>query len=305
MLRETSTAEAPWTIVEGTDERYRNLTVGKVLLDAMQRANAPRRQRRVHDRARARTARRRRSTTCVLIRSLDLSQKLARKDYERAAREVAGAGSPRSRRPSAFATHSLVLAFEGADAAGKGGAIRRVTGALDARQYVDVPIAAPTDEEKPLSVPVALLAPRAGDAAASRSSTARWYGRVLVERVEGFCTRIRLAARLRRDQRVRGAADGERRGRLQVLAADQQGRAVPPLQGAREDAVQALQDHAGRLAQPRASGTLYEQAVGDMVDRTSTEIAPWTLVEAEDKYFARIKVLKTIVKALERALALS
>ncbi|MEO8755644.1 MAG: polyphosphate kinase, partial [Casimicrobiaceae bacterium] len=46
----------------------------------------------------------------------------------------------------------------------------------------------------------------------------------------------------------------------------------------------------------------YEQAVADMVDRTSTEIAPWTLVEAEDKRYGRVKVLKTVVRALERTL---
>jgi len=52
----------------------------------------------------------------------------------------------------------------------------------------------------------------------------------------------------------------------------------------------------------RKKWNAYEQAVADMVDRTSTELAPWTLIEAEDKYFARVKILKSIARQLERAL---
>ena len=57
----------------------------------------------------------------------------------------------------------------------------------------------------------------------------------------------------------------------------------------------------GGLAQPRKVGR-YESAACDMVDRTSTEIAPWTLVEAEDKYFARVKVLRTLVEGIDKEL---
>ena len=74
------------------------------------------------------------------------------------------------------------------------------------------------------------------------------------------------------------------------------------LQGAREDAVQAFQDHPRGLAQPQEVGAPTSSAVCDMVERTSTEIAPWTLVEADDKYFARVKVLRTLARTLEAAL---
>ena len=141
MLRETSTAEAPWTIVEGEDDRYRHLTVGKVLLDALAQASAERKPR-PHAAAPAPEV----VDNVRLVRELDLSQRLSRPEYDAqfAKWQTRLAALTRHKR---FRKHSLILAFEGSDAAGKGGAIRRVTGALDARQYVGVPIAAPTSEE--------------------------------------------------------------------------------------------------------------------------------------------------------------
>jgi polyphosphate kinase 2 (PPK2 family) len=193
-----------------------------------------------------------------------------------------------------------VLVFEGVDAAGKGGAIRRVTAALDARQYVTVPVAAPTDEERAhpylwrfwRHVP-----PFGGITIFDRS----WYGRVLVERVEGYTT---VADWMRaydeinqfEEQLTEGSAvvvkfwlqiskqEQLRRFRAREKVAFKQFKITP------ED------------WRNRKKWDAYEKAVCDMVDRTSTEIAPWTLVEAEDKKYARVKVLKTIVKRLEAAL---
>src|SRR5437667_2566293 len=132
MLRETSTAEAPWTIVEGEDERYRHLTVGKVLLDAI--AHAPsERPRRPHAAG---------PTPSVVdnvrfLRDLNLTQQLSRAQYDvqLVKWQTRLAALTQHKR---FRDHSLILGFEGSDAAGKGSAIRRVTGALDARQYVTV-----------------------------------------------------------------------------------------------------------------------------------------------------------------------
>ena len=145
MLRETSTAEAPWTVVEGTDERYRHLTVGKVLLDAMKGAVVSARAALRHPRAAGPAPAA--VDNVKLIRSLDLTQRLSADEYQTALTRWRTRlyDLTQNRR---FREHSLVLAFEGVDAAGKGGAIRRVTGALDARQYVGVPIAAPTEEER-------------------------------------------------------------------------------------------------------------------------------------------------------------
>src|SRR5205814_4744412 len=136
---------APWYVVEGADERYRNLTVGKILLDAMQPL--------VKARGTNKKAPLKHPVAPTppsvldnvkLIRDLDLSKKVSHDDYKRELEKYQGklAGLSRHKR---FAHHSLVLVFEGSDAAGKGGAIRRVTGALDARQYITVAVAAPTE----------------------------------------------------------------------------------------------------------------------------------------------------------------
>ena len=293
MLRETSTAEAPWSIVEGTDDRYRNLTVGKILLDAMHHAT-PTRALRPHAAGPAPAA----VDNVELIRSLDSSKRLSRAQYERQLPKWQ-ARLAEVTQHKRFRNCALILAFEGSDAAGKGSAIRRVTGALDARQYVTVPIAAPTDEEKLYpylwrfwrNVP-----PRGGITIFDRT----WYGRVLVERVEGFCSEFDWQ---RAYEEINQFEEQLTEGRvilckfwLQVSKAEQYRRFK-----AREKTPFKRFKITAEDWRNRKKWDAYEQAVADMVDRTSSEIAPWTLVEADDKHFARIKVMKTIVRRLREA----
>lgn len=126
------------------DERYRALTVGRILLEGLQAALA----------TKERAKRQPHAAPLVssldnrgLLDSLDLGQYLDKDAYKEqlAAEQARLAGLIRDKR---FRQHSLVAVFEGNDAAGKGGAIRRVTDALDPRQYHIVPIAAPTEEER-------------------------------------------------------------------------------------------------------------------------------------------------------------
>jgi polyphosphate:AMP phosphotransferase len=295
LLRETSTAEAPWHVVEGADERYRNLTVGKILLQAMQQAQrAHRRPRRTV------TAQTPQAIDNVkLMRDLVLSQRLDEKAYDTALEHEQGRLAKLTRHKR-FARHALVLVFEGVDAAGKGGAIRRVTGALDARQYVTVPIAAPSDEEKAhpylwrfwRHVP-----PLRGITIFDRS----WYGRVLVERVERLCPPqdwMRAYSEINQfEQQLSDAGTIVVKFWLQISRAEQLKRFH-----AREHTAFKRFKITPDDWRNRKRWDDYEAAVCDMVDRTSTEIAPWTLVEANDKRFARIKVLRTIADRLDRAL---
>ena len=296
LLRETSTGVAPWYVVEGSDERYRYLTVGKILLKAMRTTVAATGAAPKHPSAPPAPSV---IDNVKLIRDLDLSQKLARTEYGRALEKYQGRLAKLVRHKR-FAKHSLVLVFEGVDAAGKGGAIRRVTGALDARQYVTVPIAAPTEEERAQpylwrfwkNVP-----PLGGIVIFDRS----WYGRVLVERVEGFASAsdwMRAYSEINQfeEQLVDGGAVVVKFW-LQISDQEQLKRFK-----ARERTSFKRFKITAEDWRNRKKWAQYERAVGDMVDRTSTEIAPWTLVEAEDKYFARVKVLKTIVDRLRDAL---
>ncbi len=296
-LRETSIATAPWYVVEGKDERYRMLTVGKILLAALESVNADARPPPPPAVAPAPSV----IGNVALIRNLDLKQRLDEASYERQLRkyQLRLALLTRDKR---FRDRSLVLAFEGSDAAGKGGAIRRVTGALDARQYVIVPVAAPTEEERAQpylwrfwrQVPAKgghhalrphLVRPRAGRARrgllhACRTGCARTT-RSTSSR-SSSCTRARSCA-----------SSGCRSARPSSCAASSCARRR------RSSSSRSRPDD----WRNRKKWGAYEQAVADMVDRTSTELAPWTLVEAEDKRFGRVKVLRGIVGALERALA--
>jgi polyphosphate:AMP phosphotransferase len=296
LLRETSTGEAPWYVIEGADEHYRYLTVGKILLKAMRATLA----------AKA-TVVKHTSTppppsvidNVKLIRDLDLTQRLTRKQYDAALEKYQGRLAQFTRHKR-FAKHSLVLVFEGVDAAGKGGAIRRVTGALDARQYVTVPIAAPSDEElaHPYLWRFWKAIPRRGGIVIFDRS---WYGRVLVERVEGYSSVadwMRAYGEINQfeEQLVEDGAVVVKFW-LQVSEQEQLRRFK-----ARERTSFKRFKITPEDWRNRKKWHAYERAVCDMVDRTSTEIAPWTVVEAEDKYFARVKVLRTIVDRLKEAL---
>ena len=295
-LRRTSTAEAPWTVIPGGDHRHRALSFGRHLLAALRE--------RLEERPARGTVRR---PTVIappagannVIRSLRLEQPLARKDYEDQLEKWQGRLS-RLSRAKRFREIAVVAVFEGNDSAGKGGAIRRVTQALDARLYHTVSIAAPTEEElaRPYLWRFWRHVPRRGRLALFDRS---WYGRVLVERVEGL------------------AAEADwRRAYVEINDFEQAlvGRGIVVVKFwlaiSKDEQLRRFRERE-RVAHKRFKITpedwrnrkkwdAYEAAVCEMVDRTSSSIAPWTLVEADNKLFARIKVLKTLCKAIERKL---
>ena len=297
VLRESSTGMAPWYVVEGTDERYRNLTVGKILLDSLQAtlASPAKHSPAVKAMAPAPSV----IDNVKLIRDLDLSRQLSANAF---ARSIARCQQDLARltHHKRFADHALMLVFEGADAAGKGGAIRRISGTLDARQYGIVPIAAPTDEERVHPYLWRFwrhIPPRGRITIFDRS----WYGRVLVERVERFCAvddwRRAYDEINQFEEQLAKAGVIVVKFWLQISRAEQLRR----FREREHTAFKRFKITPDDWRNRRKWGD-YERAVCDMVDRTSTEIAPWTLVEAEDKRYARVKVLKTIVRRMEEAM---
>ncbi|HEY1088687.1 MAG TPA: hypothetical protein VGE37_13375, partial [Archangium sp.] len=234
-----------------------------------------------------------------VIKELRLDQPMDEEEYEKLLEKWQGRLNELSRDARAKKL-SMLAVFEGNDAAGKGGAVRRVTQSIDARYVHTHPIAAPTEEERaqPYLWRFWRRLPRRGRLAIFDRS---WYGRVLVERVEGFATE---AEWLRAYQEIN---DFE----LELVQAD----TVLVKFWLAIDAQTQLRRFKEREATPHKRFKItkedwrnrdkwddYERAVCDMVDRTSTEEAPWTLVEANNKYFARIKVLKTLCKAIEARL---
>ena len=297
-LRHTSTGVAPWIVVEGADEQYRSLTVAKILLDAMRKRVDQEKKgaRRVAVSAPPPPPAADRRD---LINSLDMKLALTKKKFDKELEKYQGRLNLLSRNPK-FKERSLICVFEGSDAAGKGGTIRRITGALDARQYAIVPIAAPTEEERvqPYLWRFWRHVPRIGRVTIFDRS---WYGRVLVERVEGFAREedwMRAYAEINdfEDQLVRSGAIVAKF--WLAITAEEQLRRFKEREKTRFKRFKITEED----WRNRKKWDDYEHAVCDMIDRTSTEIAPWTLVEANDKLHARIKVLKTLCDRLEEAL---
>jgi AMP-polyphosphate phosphotransferase len=298
-IRTTSTGQAPWTIVDGSDERYRALIVAETLRDVVRQRlaeTAPRST--VRTGRQTRPAARSTSTILSHVRFKSLDKETFEKRLGQRQRDL-----HLLQRRAAERGVSTILVFEGWDAAGKGGAIRRMTPALDARHYQVIPIAAPTDEERAHHYLWRFWRhlPRAGRVTIFDRS---WYGRVLVERVEGFASPpewrrayveinqfedqlldhgivlVKFWLHISREEQLRRFKERERSSFKSWKITDEDWR-------------------------NRKKWDAYEHAVNEMVERTSTRRAPWTLVEANDKYYARIKVLQTVCDRLESAMSKS
>ncbi|WLT30470.1 polyphosphate:AMP phosphotransferase [Geothrix sp. PMB-07] len=291
-LRSTSTADSPWIVVEATDPRYQKLTVGKVLLEKL-RARldnpAPKAAPVVSQPPTALDG-------LNILKALDLTKRMEKKDYEEELLALQGRLNLLTRHRN-FKKHSVVLVFEGVDAAGKGGSIRRITQALDARTYRIQPVAAPTEDERaqPYLWRFWRNLPRRGKVQIFDRS---WYGRVLVERVEGFCSEADWQRAYSEINEFELQIERSRTILLKFwlsISQEEQLRRFEERQATPFKRFKITEED----WRNREKWPLYEQAICDMIDRTSTEIAPWTLVESENKYYGRIKILRTLVQRLE------
>jgi polyphosphate kinase 2 (PPK2 family) len=234
-----------------------------------------------------------------VLNSIDLGARLAPEEYEARLAAQQGRLGRLARRLTA-SHRAAVLVFEGPDAAGKGGCIRRATAALDPRFYRVVPIAAPTDEElaRPYLWRFWRRLPGRGQFTIYDRS---WYGRVLVERIEGFCP-----------------SEAWQRAFAEINAFEEQlvesgilvfkfWLAISPEEQLRRFAEREVTAWKSYKLTPedwrnREKRLAYESAACEMIEKTSTEISPWTLVAAEDKPHARVAVLDTLCAGLERVL---
>lgn len=305
-IRRTSTDHAPWQIVEGEDERYRSVAVATALRDAIRRGLG-----RVHARHRSASRRAARPSKGLgpalerlerdfnVLDRLDMTQRLDPKRFDDALERQQGRLNLLQRQALEKGVSTIVV-FEGWDAAGKGGAIRRITGALDARDYQVIAAGPPTDEEKVRHYLWRFWRhlSRAGRITIFDRS---WYGRVLVERVEGFAAEEEW--RRAYGEIAHFEEQLTSHGILLVkfwmhITKDEQLRRF----GERKRTEHKRWKIGPDDWRNRGRWTDYIMAVDEMVARTSTRVAPWTLVEGNDKNFARIKVLKTLADCMEKRL---
>jgi polyphosphate:AMP phosphotransferase len=296
ILRETSGPGAPWTIVEATDERYRDLTVARTILAAL---TARLEQKAAPGPSLADSVFGDFEGEANVLSGVDLTQTLDKKAYRKAlAKEQATLHrlSIEARRRGV----STVLAFEGWDAGGKGGVIRRVTGALEAGDYRVIPVAAPTEEENKYHYLWRFwrALPPAGRVVIFDRT---WYGRVLVERVEGFAQ----AAEWQRayDEINDFEAQLVERGYyvakfwLHISPEEQLARFQ-----AREQTPYKQHKITDEDYRNREKWDDYVKAVDQMVLRTTADRARWHVIPANDKRFARVQVLKAVNRGLKRTL---
>jgi len=295
VVHRTSTADAPWRVVESADWRHRNLTVAQELLQALTKRLAVPPRRPAHTRRRSTS----RDPLTVLDR-VDLDRRLGKAEYTRRIGCYWTKLAKLSRKAHRNQL-TVVLVFEGWDAAGKGGVIRRVTQAMDAAHYRVVPIGAPSEEERAHHYLWRFWnrLPRAGHWVLFDRS---WYGRVLVERLEGLASETEWR---------RGYAEINDLEELLV----QHGIVLlkfwlhisPDEQLARFKAREQVPFKKYKITpedyRNRARWHDYELAADEMIQRTSTKRARWHLVAANDKRWARIDVLRTVCREVKRALA--
>jgi AMP-polyphosphate phosphotransferase len=300
-LRRTDTGYAPWTLIEAADDRYRDIAVGRKLLDALQERLSEKREARPSIAVSPAILSSRTADVSgkTILDGIDLTKKVTPEEYDQKFDKYQARLSKLVRAANEKRRSSVVM-FEGWDASGKGGAIRRLTAAMDARFYRVIPIAAPTDEERAHHYLWRFWRhiPRAGFVTLYDRS---WYGRVLVERVEGFA---------REDEWGRAYAEINNFEQQLVehgiivtkfwihISKDEQ------LQRFEQRKQIAYKQHkiTDEDWRNREKWDAYGAAVNDMVERTSTSWAPWTLIAGNDKKNGRIEVLKTFCDRLEAAL---
>ena len=328
LLIKTDTHEAPWTVVEAMDRKYATMKILTTLAKAMEQAVKA---------AEAKEAAKAASKTkpggemsdsaaeAILGRDaaddgtksglsdmeheefkngvlagIDLSKTLSDEEYRKKKKDL--------QRRLAILHNKMylkrvpvVLAFEGWDAGGKGGAIKRITQAIDPRGYEVIPTASPNDIERAHHYLWRFWErfPKDGHLAIFDRT---WYGRVMVERIEGFATEEEWKRAYAEINNME--AQLVKNGTVVLkfwmhIDKDEQAARFKSRQETPEKQWK-ITDEDWRN---REKWDEYEKAVDEMIVRTSTKGAPWHVIEANDKRYARVKVLEIVVEALEKALA--
>ncbi len=306
ILGSTNSEHAPWHVIDGNDDNYRRAHLLTTLRDAIaQHRKAWQKKSNIHAKAitlAVKSAKKRKPSSNAMgpLAKVDLSKHLGAKAYTAAfrARQNKLYDLQKAARAAGLST---VIAFEGWDAAGKGGAIRRLTYSLSAKNYRVVPIAAPNDVERAHHY-LWRFWRHLGRAGHMTLFDRSWYGRVLVERVD------HLVAEEVWQRAYDEINEFERQLRDHGIVvikfwlhidADEQLRRFEE----RRDTPYKrwkLTDDDWHNRKKRAS---YEAAINDMLRHTSTKAAPWHLIAANDKSHARIAILDTVIKSLETALS--
>lgn len=296
MILATDCSHSHWLLLEAGDSRYRDITAGEYILRAMQDGTIQ--QAPAQEPAPELPAEDLEPQPTVLD-TVDLSLTLEGDKYKRKLDRYQGRLQELGWQ-AYQQKRSVVAVFEGWDAAGKGSAIRRVTQAIDPRLYRLLQFAAPTDEERAQHYLWRFWRQLQRDGRGTFFDRS-WYGRVLVERVEQLATRQqwqRAYGEINQfEQQLVNHGCIVLKFWLHISPDEQEQRFL-----AREHEPRKQYKLTEEDWRNRAKWREYEIAVDQMVGRTSTRHAPWTLVSGNDKKNARIQILKTFCKTMSKAL---
>lgn len=291
-LRETSTPYAPWNVVSATDERFARVKVAETLVSELE--NALTRRSTAEPASPVKPSRRRTSP----LDQADLSLTLSQDEYDKTLPKLQ-AELRRLQHLCYVNRIPVIMVYEGWDAAGKGGNIRRLTRELDPRGYEVATFGAPEGEEKTHHYLWRFwrALPKAGHLTIFDRS---WYGRVMVERIEGFARTEEWT----RAYREINEFEAEIVDYGAVLAKfwlhiskDEQLRRFEARQNTPYKQWKITEED----WRNRERWDDYWHAVSGMIERTSTVHAPWTVVEANDKRYARVKTLNVVIDRLTAA----
>jgi|AntAceMinimDraft_11_1070367.scaffolds.fasta_scaffold06557_6 polyphosphate:AMP phosphotransferase len=295
VIEATDADHAPWIIIPAANENMRNLSTARAVLAALKQRSV--RVPALHDPAAELPVARRSHNP---LDDIDYTDHLAKDDYDTALLHWQNRLAEAVRHPKFLKHHALMLVFEGQDAAGKGSTIRRITKALDARQYQILPVSAPKQFEldRPYLWRFWRAVPRHGRIAIFDRS---WYGRVLVERVEKLITRPTW-------QRAYTEINAFEQQLSQhgVLIIKFWLAITPDEQLRRFESREELPFKQYKITDEdwrnRDKWQAYRQATSDMLMHTDSPHAHWHPISANDKRHARIAVMKQIVNTIESAI---
>ena len=299
MIEQTDDSFAPWTVVEATDSRFATFKVFTIVIKALEEKICEYNSKIVKKTVKSEIIA---EASCINSTTLDIvdltktiqkdEYKIKLKEYQQRIRNIEHEIYTK-RIP-------VIICYEGWDAAGKGGNIKRVTENLDPRGYEVSPISAPTELENSHHYLWRFWnkVPKAGHITIFDRT---WYGRVLVEKIEGFCSEEQWK------RSYNEINDMEKQltnfGVVLVkfwlhIDKDEQLKRFQERESIPSKSWKITEDD----WRNRDKWDQYEESANEMLLRTSTTYAPWTIVESNDKYYARLKVLKTVIEAIEKKL---
>jgi polyphosphate:AMP phosphotransferase len=298
MINETHREHAPWVAVESEDKRYAAIKIFKHVIERMEEAlRKANTQIEIEDTSSDKKEKEK--DKIIILDKIDLSKTLDKEQYKKKIKEY--------QKEIRFLEHEayrkrlpVIILYEGWDAAGKGGNIKRLTEEMDPRGYEVIPVAAPSYIEKSHHYLWRFWkeVPKAGHIAIFDRS---WYGRVMVERIEGFCSENEWKRAYREINEMESQLTNFGTAVIKFWM--------------HIDKAEQLRRFEERKIDPRKQWKItdedwrnrdkwdqYEEAVNEMLVKTDTYYAPWHIIESNDKYYARIKVLETVIEVLKNKL---